>query len=66
MKTITVMLIGLVFVASAGSIVSAQSEIIEDPENDVFYNNRGSITSNIASKPNVDIREIAYSFQGGI
>lgn len=64
MKKVIVILIGFIFVASMGITVSAQSGRIEDPANDVFYYNRGSIGSNIATKPDIDIREITYSFEG--
>ena len=64
MKKMLVIVIGLAFILTGAMVASAQSDLITDPANDVFYWDIGLQAANIATKPNIDIREITYSFQG--
>jgi len=59
MKKFLFILISFAFIASTGSIVTAQSRKIDDPANDVYIPGDQTV---IRNKQYIDIREIGYSF----
>ncbi len=68
MKKIIAIVVGIAFIASLGTIASAQSGTITDPTGDVmhyrWHDDGYGWSMNIANKPNIDITEVKYVVTG--